>query len=183
MALGPGQTPLLAADALVQQLGPQLVLSPAPASPRDRRANQAHTRDSRSTAARPTSPSRCLARITTTRRRSRRTCPLRTIAPRTCRSCRAPRPRQASFPTPQTDASSPHLGGASPHIGGQSPHVGGQSPRFGGSVHGSSQYSDATPTSELPSHLGGYLKPMGSPGLQADRDRYSILSEMPTSER
>jgi hypothetical protein len=87
-------------------------------------------------------------------------------------------PRQASFSSPHTDGSSPHLGG-----GGQSPRVG-----SGGSVHGGSQYSDTTPTSELPSQTGGgggggYLKPVGSPSLLSDRDRFSVVSEMPTSER
>lgn len=87
-------------------------------------------------------------------------------------------PRQANFPSPHTDGSSPRLG-----TGGQSPRVG------GGSVHGGSQYSDTTATSELPSQMGGggggggYLKPMGSPGLFSDRDRFSVVSEMPTSER
>jgi hypothetical protein len=83
-------------------------------------------------------------------------------------------PRQASFSSPHTDGSSPRLGG------GQSPRVGGG----GGSVHGGSQYSDTTATSELPSQMsGGYLKPMVSPGLLSDRDRFSVVSEMPTSER
>jgi hypothetical protein len=85
-------------------------------------------------------------------------------------------PRQANFPSPHTDGSSPRLG-----TGGQSPRVG------GGSVHGGSQYSDTTATSELPSQMGGggggYLKPIGSPGLFSDRDRFSVVSEMPTSER
>jgi hypothetical protein len=83
-------------------------------------------------------------------------------------------PRQASF----SDSTSPPLGsGASPHIGGQSPRTGGG----GGSVHGGSEYSSTTATSELPSQPGGYLRPMGSPGLVPDRDRYSVMSEMPTS--
>ena len=90
-------------------------------------------------------------------------------------------PRQSSFPTPQTDSSSPHLGGGGG--GGQSPRVGG-----GGSVYGGSQYSDTTATSELAGGgAGGYYhsgKPMGSPAMpsQSDRDRYSTASEMPTSE-
>jgi hypothetical protein len=75
-------------------------------------------------------------------------------------------PRQASF----SDSTSPHTGGgASPHIGSHSPGI------------GSSEYSSTTATSELPSQPGGYLRPMGSPGLVADRDRYSVVSEMPTS--
>jgi hypothetical protein len=86
-------------------------------------------------------------------------------------------PRQASFSSPHTDGSSPHLGG------GQSPRVGGGG-GGGGSVHGGSQYSDTTATSELPSQMSGaYLKPMASPGLFSDRDRFSVVSEMPTSER
>jgi hypothetical protein len=85
-------------------------------------------------------------------------------------------PRQANFSSPHTDGSSPHLG-----AGGQSPRVGG-----GGSVHGGSQYSDTTATSELPAQMGGggvYLKPTGSPGLLSDRDRFSVASELPTLER
>ena len=75
----------------------------------------------------------------------------------------------SSSPRP-TSYSSPHTDGSSPHIGGQSPRVGG------------SEFSSTTATSELPSHSpGAYLRPLGSPGLQSDRDRYSTLSEMPTS--
>ena len=84
-------------------------------------------------------------------------------------------PGQASFSPPHADGASPHTGGASPYVGGQSPRMGGRD-----SVHGGSQYSDTTATSELPSQPGGYLKPMGSPGLQSDRDRFSVVSEMPT---
>jgi hypothetical protein len=60
-------------------------------------------------------------------------------------------------------------------MGGQSPHIG------GGSVHGGSEYSSTTATSELPSQSVGYLRPLGSPGQVADRDRFSAVSEMPTS--
>jgi hypothetical protein len=86
-------------------------------------------------------------------------------------------PRPASYSSPHTDGSSPHMGGGSPHMGG------GQSPRMGhsGSVHGGSEWSSTTATSELPLQSGGYLRPMGSPGLPSERDRYSMASEMPTS--
>jgi hypothetical protein len=60
---------------------------------------------------------------------------------------------------------------------GSSPPMNGQSPRMGGS----SEYSGTTATSELPSQAagGGYLRPMGSPGVASDRDRFSVVSEMP----